>query len=76
MGVILDSSVLISGERRNQSVRQILKRIQAAYWRNGGWQALNEHADHRSVRTSRVAHSCGVCKGGAAFASRFCPRYP
>lgn len=31
MGVILDSSVLIGGERRGESVRQILKRVQAAH---------------------------------------------
>ncbi|MGC2422417.1 MAG: PIN domain-containing protein [Candidatus Acidiferrales bacterium] len=31
MGVILDSTVLISGERRGESVRQILKRVQAAH---------------------------------------------
>jgi len=31
MGVILDSSVLIAGERRNESVAQILKRVEAAY---------------------------------------------
>jgi predicted nucleic acid-binding protein len=31
MGLILDSSVLISGERRGESVRQILKRVQGAY---------------------------------------------
>ena len=30
MGVILDSSVLIAGERRGEIVRQILKRVQAA----------------------------------------------
>ncbi len=30
MGVILDSSVLIAGERRGESVRQILQRVQAA----------------------------------------------
>src|SRR5438477_5389975 len=30
MGVILDSSVLIAGERRQESVREILKRVQAA----------------------------------------------
>lgn len=30
MGVILDSSVLIAGERRSENVRQILKRVQAA----------------------------------------------
>lgn len=30
MGVILDSSVLIAGERRSQSLRQILARVQAA----------------------------------------------
>lgn len=30
MGVILDSSVLIAGEPRGESVRQILKRVQAA----------------------------------------------
>ena len=30
MGVILDSSVLIAGERRKESVREILKRVQAA----------------------------------------------
>ncbi len=30
MGVILDSSVLIAGERRGESVRQILKRVQIA----------------------------------------------
>jgi len=30
MGVILDSSVLIAGERRSESVRQILSRVQAA----------------------------------------------
>jgi tRNA(fMet)-specific endonuclease VapC len=31
MGVILDSSVLITGERRGESVRHILKRVQAAH---------------------------------------------
>jgi tRNA(fMet)-specific endonuclease VapC len=31
MGVILDSSVLIAGERSGESVRQILKRVQAAH---------------------------------------------
>lgn len=31
MGVILDSSVLIAGERRGESVWQILKRVQAAH---------------------------------------------
>jgi tRNA(fMet)-specific endonuclease VapC len=31
MGVILDSSVLIAGERRGESVRQILERVQAAH---------------------------------------------
>jgi predicted nucleic acid-binding protein len=31
MGVILDSSVLIAGERRSESVRQILKRVQVAH---------------------------------------------
>lgn len=31
MGVILDSSVLIAGERRSESVRQILNRVRAAY---------------------------------------------
>ncbi len=31
MGVILDSSVLISGERRKESVREILKRVRAAH---------------------------------------------
>lgn len=31
MGVILDSSVLIAGERRGESVRQILQRVQAAH---------------------------------------------
>jgi len=31
MGVILDSSVLIAGERRGESVRQILKRVQATH---------------------------------------------
>jgi tRNA(fMet)-specific endonuclease VapC len=30
MGVILDSSVLIAGERRGESVREILKRVHAA----------------------------------------------
>jgi len=30
MGVILDSSVLIAGERRGESVRQILQRVQAS----------------------------------------------
>jgi len=30
MGVILDSSVLIAGERRSESVRQILTRVQGA----------------------------------------------
>jgi tRNA(fMet)-specific endonuclease VapC len=30
MGLILDSSILISGERGGESVREILKRIQAA----------------------------------------------
>ena len=30
MGVVLDSSVLIAGERRGESVRQILTRVQAA----------------------------------------------
>lgn len=31
MGVILDSSVLIAGERRKQSVQEILKRVQTAH---------------------------------------------
>lgn len=31
MGLILDSSILIAGERRGESVRQILKRVQAAH---------------------------------------------
>jgi tRNA(fMet)-specific endonuclease VapC len=31
MGVVLDSSVLIAGERRGESVRQILMRVQAAH---------------------------------------------
>jgi tRNA(fMet)-specific endonuclease VapC len=31
MGVILDSSVIIAGERRGETVRQILKRVQAAH---------------------------------------------
>jgi len=31
MGVVLDSSVLIAGERGGQSVREILKRVQAAH---------------------------------------------
>jgi tRNA(fMet)-specific endonuclease VapC len=31
MGVILDSSVLIAGERRGESLQQILKRVQAAH---------------------------------------------
>jgi tRNA(fMet)-specific endonuclease VapC len=31
MGVILDSSVLIAGERRGESVREILKRLQSAH---------------------------------------------
>jgi tRNA(fMet)-specific endonuclease VapC len=31
MGVVLDSSVLIAGERRGESVRQILTRVQAAH---------------------------------------------
>ena len=31
MGLILDSSILIAGERRGESVPQILKRIQNAY---------------------------------------------
>jgi tRNA(fMet)-specific endonuclease VapC len=31
MGVILDSSVLIAGERRGESVRQILQRVQASF---------------------------------------------
>lgn len=31
MGVILDSSVLIAGERRNQTLRQILQRVQSAH---------------------------------------------
>lgn len=31
MGIILDSSVLISGERRKESVREILKRVRAAH---------------------------------------------
>ena len=30
MGVILDSSVLIAGERRSENVRQILKRVHTA----------------------------------------------
>ena len=29
MGLILDSSVLIAGERRNESVRDILERVRA-----------------------------------------------
>jgi hypothetical protein len=31
MGVVLDSSVLIAGERRKESVREILKRVRAAH---------------------------------------------
>src|SRR5213078_940009 len=31
MGVVLDSSVLIAGERRRESVREILSRVQAAH---------------------------------------------
>jgi predicted nucleic acid-binding protein len=31
MGLILDSSVLIAGERRGESVREILKRVQAKH---------------------------------------------
>jgi len=31
MGIVLDSSVLIAGERSGESVRQILQRLQAAY---------------------------------------------
>lgn len=31
MGLILDSSVVIDGERKNQSVRQILEQIRVAY---------------------------------------------
>lgn len=31
MGLILDSSILIAGERRGESVPQILKRVQAAH---------------------------------------------
>jgi predicted nucleic acid-binding protein len=31
MGLILDSSVLIAGERRGHSIRQVLKRVQARY---------------------------------------------
>jgi tRNA(fMet)-specific endonuclease VapC len=31
MGIVLDSSVLIAGERSGKSVRQILQRVQAAY---------------------------------------------
>lgn len=31
MGVILDSSVLIAGERRGESVQQILKRVQSKH---------------------------------------------
>jgi tRNA(fMet)-specific endonuclease VapC len=32
MGVVLDSSVLIAGERRGESVRQILTRVRTAHW--------------------------------------------
>src|SRR5580692_9235711 len=31
MGLILDSSILITGERRGEGVREILKRVQAAH---------------------------------------------
>ena len=31
MGIILDSSVLIAGERRRESVREILKRVRAMH---------------------------------------------
>jgi hypothetical protein len=31
MGLILDSSILIAGERRGEGVREILKRVQAAH---------------------------------------------
>src|SRR6266513_3061492 len=31
MGLILDSTILIAGERRGESVRQILKRVQATH---------------------------------------------
>lgn len=31
MGLILDSSILVAGERGGESVRQILRRVQAAH---------------------------------------------
>lgn len=31
MGIVLDSSVLIAGERQGESVRQVLERVQAAH---------------------------------------------
>jgi predicted nucleic acid-binding protein len=31
MGVILDSSVLIAGERRGETVKQVIQRVLAAY---------------------------------------------
>ncbi len=31
MGLILDSSILIAGERRGESLRQILRRVQATH---------------------------------------------
>jgi hypothetical protein len=35
MGVILDSSVLIAGDRRKESVRDILKRVRAVHGGSG-----------------------------------------
>jgi hypothetical protein len=31
MGLILDSSVLISGERRGETVKQVIQRVQTVY---------------------------------------------
>lgn len=31
MGLILDSSILIAGERRGQTVKQVIQRVRAAY---------------------------------------------
>ena len=51
MGLILDSSILIAGERGGESVREILQRykwvdpaVRGAAYRESGWTSFDESA--------------------------------
>ncbi len=71
MGVILDSSVLIAGERRGETVKQVIQRVQAAYgetesalsaisvieWTHGIYRAKTD-AD----RDQRIAFTEELCR--------------